>query len=82
MSSKIVNEEGKKLTIQIEVELDSTSMLNSEEQIAKALQTAGLLATQKALEQFDTNGEQIEVEGKKLSSKGQQKKSTKRPTEA
>lgn len=81
MSSKIINQEGNKLTIQIEVELDSSSMLSSEEQIAQAVQSAGLLATQRALEQFDTNGEQIEAKGKRMSSKGQQKKSTKHPTD-
>ena len=74
MSSKIIKEEGKKITLQIELELDPTSMLNSEEQIAKALNEAGLKFTQKALEQFDTDGSPIEVLGKVLTSKGQEKK--------
>lgn len=48
-------------------------MLNSEEQIQKALNEAGVLATQTALSQFDTDGSPIELEGKKYTSKGQKK---------
>lgn len=81
MSSKIIKEEGKKITLEIEVELDPTSMLNSEEQIAKVLNEAGVKFTQKALEQFDTNGSPIEVGGRILTSKGQEKKITKFPME-
>lgn len=77
MASKIIKEEGKKITIEIAVELDPNSMLNSEEQIAKALNEAGVQFTQKALEQFDTDGRPIELGGKILTSKGQEKKSTK-----
>ena len=51
-----------------------TSMLNSEERIQTALNELGSLATVKALDQFDTNGEPIEVNGKKMTSKGQEKK--------
>ena len=78
MRSKIIKRTKSKLTLQIEIELDPTSMLNSEEQITAALNEAGLQATQEALEQFDTDGLPIEVKGKVLTSKGQQKKSTKR----
>ena len=63
--------------MEIEIELDPGSMLNSEEQIAAALNEAGLQATQEALEQFDTDGSPIEVKGEVLTSKGKQKKSTK-----
>jgi len=80
MSSKIIKREGSKLTLEVEVELDPSSMLNSEEQIARALNEAGLDLSQAALEQFDTNGEAIEVGGDRLSSKGRQKKDTNRPT--
>ena len=75
MSSKIIKEDGNKITLEIEVELDRDSMLKSEEQIAQALNEAGIKFTQKALEQFDTNGSPIEVGGKVLTSKGQEKKS-------
>ena len=59
MASKIIKKDGKKITLQIEIELDPNSMLNSEEQIAKALNDAGIKATKEALEQFDTNGSPI-----------------------
>lgn len=80
MSSKLIKREGNKLTLEVEVELDPTSMLNSEEQIALALNEAGVELSEAALLQFDTKGEAIEVGGERLSSKGQQKKSTNRPT--
>jgi len=79
MASKIIKKDGKKITLQIEIELDPKSMLNSEEQIAKALNDAGVKATKEALEQFDTNGSPIKVKGDKLTSKGQEKKIIKRP---
>lgn len=79
MASKIIKKDGKKITLQIEIELDPKSMLNSEEQIAKALNDAGVKATKEALEQFDTNGSSIKVAGDKLTSKGQEKKIIKRP---
>ena len=81
MSSRIIKEQGNKITLQLEVELDPKSMLNSEEQIAKALNEAGLKFTEKALEQFDTDGSPIDVGGKVLRSKGQEKKTTKFPME-
>ena len=74
-NSKIISNTGRKITLQLEVELDPTSMLNSEEQIAKALNDAGILATEEALKQFDTQGSPIEKNGKVYTSKGKQKKS-------
>ncbi len=81
MSAKIISEKAGKLTLQVEIDLDANSMLNSEEQIQSALNELGLLATAKALGQFDTNGFPIEVNGEKLTSKGTRKKNFKRPTE-
>ena len=81
MGTKITNKTGTTLKIEMEIELDSNSMLNSEEQIALSLNEAGLLATKEALELFDTKGEPIEVKGKLLTSKGRQKKTIKLPTE-
>jgi len=80
MNSKLIKKAGNRITVELEIELDPTSMLNSEEQIAKALNEAGLLATGEALELFDTDGSPIEVKGKTLTSKGKEKKSIKRPT--
>lgn len=81
MASKFIKKDGKKITLQIEIELDPNSMLNSEEQIAKALNEAGMKASQEALEQFDTDGRPIDVGGEQFTSKGQEKKSTKHHTE-
>ena len=81
MSAKIISQKEGKLTLQVEIDLDATSMLNSEERIQTALNELGSLATVKALDQFDTNGEPIEVNGKKMTSKGQEKKKFKRPME-
>ena len=81
MSAKIITEKEGKLTLQVEIALDANSMLNSEERIQSALNELGILATAKALGQFDTNGLPIEVNGKKLTSKGQEKKNFNRPTE-
>ena len=74
MSTKIISEKEGKLTLQIEIDLDATSMLNSEERIQSALNELGKVATAKALDQFDTNGFPIEVNGEQLTSKGQEKK--------
>ena len=71
----------KKLKLSIEIDLDPSSMLTSEEQIAKALNEAGLVATKEALELLDTDGSPIELGGKLLTSKGKQKKNTKRHTD-
>ena len=81
MKSKVIKKTGNKLKLEVEIELDSTSMLNSEEQIAKALNEAGLLATEEALELFDTDGSPIELDGQLLTSKGKQKKIIKPHTE-
>ena len=80
MSSKIIKRKGNKVTLQLEVELDPTSMLQSEEQIQAAINEAANTITAEALKQFDTDGSAIELAGQKLTSKGREKKSTRRPT--
>lgn len=77
MSSKIIKREGKKVTLQVEVELDDHSMLNSEEQILQALNAAGVELTKEALSRFDTDGSPISVSGEKYTSRGREKKSMK-----
>lgn len=74
MAAKIIGQKGGKLTLQVEIDLDASSMLNSEERIQSALNELGSLATAKALGQFDTTGAPIEINGEKLTSKGQEKK--------
>src|SRR5664279_3411538 len=73
MAAKIIRKEGKKLIIEITIDLED-SMLDSEEAIQAVVNEAGTLATEEALKQFDTNGEAIEIEGKQWRSKGQEEK--------
>lgn len=73
MSAKIVRKGGKRLTIEITVDLED-SMLGSEEAIQASVNEAGALASEEALKRFDTNGEPIEIEGKTWRSKGQEEK--------
>ena len=73
MAAKIIRKEGKKLIIEITVDLED-SMLDSEEAIQAVVNEAGSLATEEALKQFDTQGEAIEIEGKQWRSKGQEEK--------
>lgn len=80
MEVKIKQQTKDKLVLELEIDLKG-SMLEMEENILKALNSAGNLATGEALNKFDTNGEAIRVGGIKHTSKGIEKKSTKRPTE-
>ena len=74
MKAKIVKEEGNKITVQVEIELEG-EMLDMEEHIQQMVNEVGLAATLKALEKFDSQGEPLTKGGKKLSKKGQLKKS-------
>jgi hypothetical protein len=73
MAAKIIRKAGKKLVIEITVDLED-SMLDSEEAIQEAVNEAGRLVTEEALKQFDSQGEAIEIEGKQWQSKGQEEK--------
>jgi hypothetical protein len=66
------------VTIEVKIPL-SRSMLDGEEIIQKALNLAGTLATQKQLEQFDTDGSAIDVGGIHFTSKGQVNKEYQTP---
>ncbi len=72
-----IEKEGKKVKLTVEIELSETSMLKSELAIEKALNAAGVAAGELALSKFDTDGNAIEVDGKKLTTKGKQKKNIK-----
>jgi hypothetical protein len=78
--SPIIRREGNKMTITVTLEL-SGNMLEMEEQIQKSVNELGSLETVAALEQFDTNGSDIAIDGVKLTSKGQEKKKFKRRME-
>lgn len=56
------------------------SMLEQEEQIARAVAEMGRMATALSLQGFDTDGRPIVVDNVKHTSRGQEKKATKRRT--
>lgn len=80
MSSKIKKESDGSYTVSVNLKFEG-SMLEMEEHIQEMVNEIGIKATLTALEKFDSQGEPIKHKGKELSSKGQGKKSTKRPTE-
>lgn len=80
MSVEVIKRVGNKLTIEIIVDLEG-SMLEMEEQIQKNVNELGQIETVEALKHFDTTGEVIEIGGLKMTSKGQEKKKLRRPTE-
>ena len=58
-------------SVKIEIEIAfKNSMLDSEEEIQKSLNEAGVLATKFSLEKFDTDGSKIKIGGVRLTSKG------------
>jgi hypothetical protein len=73
MEAKIIKTESKRITIQLEIDLEE-EMLDTEEAIQRGVNQAGLLATQYALSRFDTDGSAIQVGEKKYTSKGEQSK--------
>lgn len=70
MSAAIVARSGTSFTVQVEIPY-ATSMLNAEEIIQDRLNQAGVVATQEALQQFDTDGSPIVIGSVKFTSKGQ-----------
>jgi len=66
-------------TVSMNVRLEG-SLLEQEEQIAAHVNTLGNYLTGKALQNLDTDGSPIVRHNVKLTSKGQQKKTTRHPT--
>ena len=73
MPASIVSSDANSVTIQLTIPFKG-SMLSSEDEIQSALNLAGQLATEKALEQFDSDGSPIEMSGQRWSSKGKESK--------
>jgi len=69
MEAEIIKTDSKSITIQVTIAL-CEEMFDTEETIQQGVNQAGLLATQYALSQFDTDGSPIEVDHKKHTSKG------------
>jgi hypothetical protein len=70
MSASIVARSETSFTVQVEIPYAS-SMLDFEQAIQERLNQAGVIATQEALQQFDTDGAPITVGPVKFTSKGQ-----------
>src|ERR687890_628927 len=70
MTATIVARSESSFTVQVEVPYTS-SMLDFEQTIQERLNQAGVVATQEALQQFDTDGSPITVGSVKFTSKGQ-----------
>jgi hypothetical protein len=66
------------LTIHLKPEGD---LLAQETAIQEALQSAGLLAIAASLQSLDTNGSAIIVDNKRYTSRGQEKKNIRRPSD-
>jgi len=73
MSATIIESDENSVTLQIKIPFES-SMLATEESIQSVLNAAGVLASGKALEQFDTDGTPVEIGGQRWTSKGRQPK--------
>jgi hypothetical protein len=70
VSATIVARSEASFTVQVEIPY-SPSMLDFEQTIQERLNQAGVVATQEALQRFDTDGSSIVVGSVKLTSKGQ-----------
>jgi hypothetical protein len=68
MSARLLHEDDDRLVIEITVS-KSRDFLQCEDQIQDALNHAGALATQKCLEDFDSDGTPIIIAGQKLTAK-------------
>ncbi len=78
MSASLVSSSTNSVTIEVVIPL-SASMLETEEEIQTQLNAAGRLASAKALEKFDTNGQPIERSNTLWTSKGSQPKTYQTP---
>jgi hypothetical protein len=82
MQATVIQSDSKGVRIKIEVEVfipKGKGMLQMEELIQSSIHQAGLMSTECALCEFDTDGSPITVEGKKYTSKGQIPKSYQTP---
>ena len=70
MKAEIIETNSEGLWVKMFIPL-SKDMLTTEERIQEGVNEAGMLATQYALQEYDTDGSAITVENKKYTSKGQ-----------
>src|SRR4051794_27517568 len=70
VSAAIIARSESSFTVQVEIPYAS-SMLDFEQAIQERLNQAGVVATQEALQQFDTDGAPLTIGSVKFTSKGQ-----------
>jgi hypothetical protein len=72
MSASIVSSDGRRVVIQFELNISSSrDFVDQEQAIQEALNEAGTLATAEVLRLSDTEGQPIDREGRRFTSKGQ-----------
>ena len=69
MTSKVIDRNGTTIKLEITIDIDG-SMLQAEDAILEALNEAGQVATQEAIQKFDTDGNPLMIDGIKWYSKG------------
>ena len=62
MSAELISQNGNEVTVQFTVKLTG-AMLNDEQALQQSLNEAGQVAMAPMLEQFDTNGEPVRING-------------------
>src|SRR3990167_457303 len=65
----VISVDGNEIVLQVKIKLNG-SMMSMEDNIQKAVNDVGSLATQEALKIFDTNGKSIQIGSVRMSSKG------------
>lgn len=80
MIPQIKHEDDGSLTVSVNIRL-SGSLMEMEEEIARVVNEVGRAATGEALRSFDGDGRALIVNNQKQTSKGFEKKSTRRHTE-
>lgn len=78
MPVELISHKDKQVTIQVTIQLQG-SMLEAEQAILDATNELGIIATEKALSEFDTDGTPIVVGNTKLTSKRQQSRTYQSP---
>lgn len=78
MDAQIISQSEKSFKLEIEI-ARGTNILESEEKIQQALNVGGVLATEEAMKQYDTDGSPIIVCGQKLTTKGLEMKKFQTP---
>ena len=75
--TQLISRTGNELTIQVKINIDG-SLLEAEDTIQNACNEVGLLATEKALKNFDTDGRTLQTGGIKWTAKEASEKNIKR----